>query len=179
MGFSRQVTGVGCHSLLQGIFPTQGSNLGVLHCRQILYQLSHQGSPRILEQVAISFYFHPIMLYRKPRCRDFPGGPAVKTPASNAGDVGSISGWGTNIPSALWQLSPCTMTREKPSRWNERSHVPQQRFWHSQINKYFFKKKVKMQKKKKDANQNMHTWGKLTECQKKLSVPSWHLIILH
>ena len=40
-------TGVGSHSLLQGIFLTQGSNLGLLHCRQILYRLSHQGSPRI------------------------------------------------------------------------------------------------------------------------------------
>ena len=38
-------TGVGSHSLLQGIFPTEGSNLGLLHCRQILYHLSHQGSP--------------------------------------------------------------------------------------------------------------------------------------
>ena len=38
-------TGVGCHSLFQGIFPTQGSNLGFLHCRQILYHLTHQGSP--------------------------------------------------------------------------------------------------------------------------------------
>jgi len=38
--------GVGSHSLLQGIFPTQGSNPGLLHCRQILYHLSHQGSPR-------------------------------------------------------------------------------------------------------------------------------------
>ena len=38
-------TGVGCHSLLQEIFPTQGSNLGLLHCRQILYRLSHLGSP--------------------------------------------------------------------------------------------------------------------------------------
>ena len=36
--------GVGCHSLLQGIFPTQGSILGSLHCSQILYHLSHQGS---------------------------------------------------------------------------------------------------------------------------------------
>ena len=34
--------GVGCHVLLQGIFPTQGSNQGLLHCRQIPYQLSHQ-----------------------------------------------------------------------------------------------------------------------------------------
>ena len=40
-----QNTGVGSHSLLQGIFPTQGSNPGLLHCRWILYQLSHQGSP--------------------------------------------------------------------------------------------------------------------------------------
>ena len=38
-------TGVGCHDLLQGIFPTQGSNPGLSHCRRILYQLSYQGSP--------------------------------------------------------------------------------------------------------------------------------------
>ena len=36
---------VGCHSLLQGIFLTQGSNPGLLHCRQVLYRLSHHGSP--------------------------------------------------------------------------------------------------------------------------------------
>ena len=36
--------GVGCPFLLQGIFPTQGSNPGVLHCRWILYRLSHQGN---------------------------------------------------------------------------------------------------------------------------------------
>ena len=38
-------TGVICHVLHQGIFPTQGSNPGLLHCRWILYQLSYQGSP--------------------------------------------------------------------------------------------------------------------------------------
>ena len=37
-----QNTGVGCHDLLQGIFSTQGSNSGLLHCRQSLYCLSHQ-----------------------------------------------------------------------------------------------------------------------------------------
>ena len=37
-------TGVVCHVLLQGIFLTQGLNLGLLHSRQILYQLSHQGN---------------------------------------------------------------------------------------------------------------------------------------
>ena len=43
--FSGKNTGVGCHALLQGVFPTQGSYPGLLHCRQILYHLSHQGSP--------------------------------------------------------------------------------------------------------------------------------------
>ena len=41
--------GVGNFSLLQGIFPTQGSNPGLPHCRQILYQLSHQGRPKTLQ----------------------------------------------------------------------------------------------------------------------------------
>ena len=50
-----QNTGVGRHSLLHGILPTQGLNLGLPHCRWILYQLSHQGSPRILEWVAYPF----------------------------------------------------------------------------------------------------------------------------
>ena len=40
-----QITGVWSLSLFQGIFPTQGSNSGLLHCRWILYQLSHKGSP--------------------------------------------------------------------------------------------------------------------------------------
>ena len=42
---SGQNSGEGSHSLLQEIFPTQGSNTGLLHCRWILYQLSHQESP--------------------------------------------------------------------------------------------------------------------------------------
>ena len=50
-----QNIGVGSLSLLQGIFPAKGSNPGLPHCRQILYQLSHHGSPRILEWVAYPF----------------------------------------------------------------------------------------------------------------------------
>ena len=50
-----QNTGVGSLSLLQGIFPNQGLNPCLPHCRWILYQLSHQGSPRILEWVAYPF----------------------------------------------------------------------------------------------------------------------------
>ena len=44
--FPGNSTGVDCHFLLQGIFPTQGLNPGLLHCRQMLYHLSHQGSPK-------------------------------------------------------------------------------------------------------------------------------------
>ena len=47
--------GVGCHAFLQGIFPTWGLNPGLSHCRQILYHLSLQGSPRILKWAAYPF----------------------------------------------------------------------------------------------------------------------------
>ena len=56
--FSGKNTGVGSHSLLQGIFPTQGLNLGLLHSRQILDHLSHQGSPHLhIDQAFPSFWF--------------------------------------------------------------------------------------------------------------------------
>ena len=54
-------TGVGCHFLLQGIFPTQGSNPGLQHCRQTLHHLSHQGSPPLKRNTAIQ-------LIRKTTC---------------------------------------------------------------------------------------------------------------
>ena len=49
--FPGQNTGVDSHSLFQDIFPTQGSNPGLPHCRQILYQLSHKGSPEYREEL--------------------------------------------------------------------------------------------------------------------------------
>ena len=48
-------TGMGCHALLQRIFPTQWLNSGLLHCRWILYPLRHQWSPWILEWVPYPF----------------------------------------------------------------------------------------------------------------------------
>ena len=50
-----QNTGVGSLSLLEGIFPIQGSNPGLPHCRRIVYQLSHKGRPRIVKWVANPF----------------------------------------------------------------------------------------------------------------------------
>ena len=51
--FPGKSTEVGCHFLLQGNFPTQGSNPGLLHYRQTLYRLSHKGSPT-RDQIHIS-----------------------------------------------------------------------------------------------------------------------------
>ena len=53
-----QNTGVGCLSLLQGIFPTQGSNPGLLHCKWILYQLSHKGSSLCIRSISIGIYHY-------------------------------------------------------------------------------------------------------------------------
>ena len=53
-----QNTGVGSCSLFQGIFPTQGAKPGLLHCRWLLYQLTHQGRPGVkpeVPRVVISF----------------------------------------------------------------------------------------------------------------------------
>ena len=60
-------TGVGCHALLQGIFPTQGLNPGFPHCRWILYCLCHQRSPRILEWIAYPFSRDLSSLGMEPR----------------------------------------------------------------------------------------------------------------
>ena len=70
--FPGKITGVGCHALLQGIFPTRGSNPGLLHCGWILFHLSHQGSPRILEWVAYPF------LGGSPDPGIEPGSPALQ-----------------------------------------------------------------------------------------------------
>ena len=93
---------------------------------------------------------------------DFPGGLAVKNLPSNAGDAGSIPGWGTKIPHASGQLSPCTTTTElvchnqswhaaTPGPTHSGAHTPQlersphaaTKTWHSQKNKIkYFKKSL-------------------------------------
>ena len=55
--FLSQNTGIGSLSLLQGIFPTQGWNSGLLHCRRILYQPRHKGSPALIEPLQQLKYF--------------------------------------------------------------------------------------------------------------------------
>jgi len=54
--FPSKNTGVGCHALLQEISPTQGLNPGLSHCRQILYHLSHKGSPCVCICIHVYVY---------------------------------------------------------------------------------------------------------------------------
>ena len=85
-----QNTGEGSHSLLQGTFPVQGSNPGLPHFRWILYQLSHQGSPRILEWIAYPFSC------RSSRPRNWTGVSCI------AG--GFFTSWATREDHLLWIL---------------------------------------------------------------------------
>ena len=97
-----QNTGVSSHSLLQGIFPTQRSNPGLPHCRQILYQLGHKGSPRILEWVA---YPSPVDL---PDPGIEPGSPALKAdsvPAELSGESPNIRELQPNVNFLRFRLS--------------------------------------------------------------------------
>jgi len=59
---------VGSLSLLQGIFPTQGLNPSLPHCRWVLYQLSHKGSSRILEKGSLSLLQQIFPTYNYGRC---------------------------------------------------------------------------------------------------------------
>ena len=65
-----QNTGVGSHSLLQAIFPTQGSNPGLLHHRRILYQLSHQGNPKLACAFTKKKSMHCCWLFSHPVISD-------------------------------------------------------------------------------------------------------------
>ena len=73
-----QNTGVGSCSILQGIFPAQGSNPGLPHCRQILYQLSHQGSPQRNNWVQV-IHARSLIFHRAALSSLIPYEVAVKT----------------------------------------------------------------------------------------------------
>ena len=73
--FPGMSTGVGCHFLLQGIFPTQGLNPGLPHCRQTLYPLSQQGSPHNTYSVQFSSVTQSCLILCDPMNRSTPGLP--------------------------------------------------------------------------------------------------------
>ena len=91
VGFSRQeywrcwrksTGGNGGHFLLQGIFPTQGSNPGLPHCRQTLYPLSHQESPRrlrprLIRRLAPTWLGQVHSVFTSPRAELSPSRPST------------------------------------------------------------------------------------------------------
>ena len=112
-----QNTGVGSLSLLQEVFQTQGFNPGFPHCRQILYQLGHEGSPTILEWVAYPFSSGSSW----PGIN--PGSPALQADCLPAEPPGKpLNGedkrtWGvqhagsvTQLFLALWDPGDCSLT---------------------------------------------------------------------
>ena len=100
-------TGVGCHALLQGLFPTQGLNPGLPHCRRILYCLSHQGSPSHVYVYMYLYIYTYIYTYRYICIyMSFTGGSDVKESACNAGDMGLIP-WRRK-----WQPTPVYLLGE-------------------------------------------------------------------
>ena len=83
-------TGVGSLSFLQGIFLTQESNQGLLHCRQILYQLSYQGSPFLSWEASFS---------TELLVQGYPSGSVVKNPRASAGGMRLSPGLGrSHVP---------------------------------------------------------------------------------
>ena len=121
-------------SLLQGIFPTQGFNPGLPNCRLIIYQLSHKGSPRILEWVAISFSGdlpNPGIQPRSPSLQadSLPAEPQEKPKNSGLGSLSHLqqifliqgSNWHPlHCRWILYQLS----YEGSPLRSRERSQIP-------------------------------------------------------
>ena len=100
-----QNTGVGSLSLLQGIFPTQESNPGLLHRRWILYQLSYKGSPKIFSAAAAaakSLQLCPIL------CNPIDGSP----PGSPVPGIlqARILEW-VAMPSSRWSSQPRDRTQ--------------------------------------------------------------------
>ena len=93
-------TGEGCLSLLQGIFPTQGLNPGLLHCRQILYHLCHQGG-LFCNIFAYSFYSCPPSfesLSPSPWQESGQGTVHWKRWICNAFVANKLSSWKCNLP---------------------------------------------------------------------------------
>ena len=114
--FPSKNTGVGCHSLLLGIFPTQGSNPGLWHCRQILYCLSHQESPQYILihtlRVKVKLLSH-VRLFATPMDCSLPGS--------------SVHGI-FQARTLEWVAISFPRGSSPPRDWNQVSHIVGRRF---------------------------------------------------
>jgi len=121
-----QNTGVGSLSLLQAIFPIQGSNPGLPHCTWILYQLSHQGSPRMLEWVAYPFSSGSSQPRNWTWVSCIEGDsllskPENITPVQSWGNYQTNPNWGCDIIRNIYLFLPHFLQHSSWNLWN---------FWH-------------------------------------------------
>ena len=104
---------MGCHFLLQGIFPTQGSNQGLPHCRWMLYRLSHQGSHILLKPICNRCCWCPCPWPHGPflsspatskdmRTNRFPAAPSRRCPSAS------------QLTGLLWGLGACQAAQKGP-----------------------------------------------------------------
>ena len=89
---------------------------------------------------------HLVDLHLNLRLRDFPGGLVLKNLPSNAGVTGSIPGWETKTPCAVWQLSLCITTREAPTCCKQRNPEQPKKQKTSPTTKPFKLKRVRKEK---------------------------------
>ena len=80
----------------------------------------------------LRFPHYDILFDNKEYLKDFPGSPVVKNLPSNAGDSGSIPGWGTKIPHAVGQPSPRATTTEACVLWSLRATTGDKPVYHNQ-----------------------------------------------
>ena len=142
--------GVGCHALLQVISPTQGWNPGLLHCRQILYHLSHQGCPlnawlwkkkreKISDEDSLQNFILNIMnliiqyiIYKMKKTRDFSGWASCSESTLQCRGCGFNPWLRTKILHAAEKLSPCVTTTEAHTLHSAHATTKIQ---HNQLNK--------------------------------------------
>ena len=109
-----QNTGVGSLSLLQGIFPTQGSDPGLPHCSWILYQLSHRGSPN-----GLRIHGHGLVVHATPASlglQPFPKGPSQVLGSSQGFHVNGL--WEHNgIPVMILRLDWGILEKAAALNW--------------------------------------------------------------
>ena len=114
--FPGKNTGVGCHFLLQVLFLSQGSNLCLLHCRQILYHLSHKGSSNIVEE-KLKFYITSCSFCLHNSACSLQSLDHVGHVVSESGDILTMLGTGAYL------IHPCPALCNYPAPANLLNHA--------------------------------------------------------
>ena len=128
-----QNTGVASHSFLLGIFPTQGSNAGVLQWRQILHHLSHQGSPRTLQCISYPFSRGSFQPRNRTRVSCIAGG--FFTSWANRGALENWVTYSQKIKNKITTWSRNSTSRNMPKE-NKNINAENWKCWTQYVSKF-------------------------------------------